>query len=50
MNNYRIHGASGDWAVVTGLEVHVNDEQMVLNASLAIEERAGFTHRPAKWW
>jgi aspartyl-tRNA(Asn)/glutamyl-tRNA(Gln) amidotransferase subunit A len=26
------------------------DEQMVLNASLAIEERAGFTHRPEKWW
>ena len=26
------------------------DEQMVLNAGLAIEERAGFTARPAKWW
>jgi aspartyl-tRNA(Asn)/glutamyl-tRNA(Gln) amidotransferase subunit A len=26
------------------------DEQMVLNAGLAIEERAGFTHRPEKWW
>jgi aspartyl-tRNA(Asn)/glutamyl-tRNA(Gln) amidotransferase subunit A len=26
------------------------DEQMVLNASLAIEERAGFTARPEKWW
>ena len=26
------------------------DEQSVLNAALAIEERAGFTHRPEKWW
>jgi aspartyl-tRNA(Asn)/glutamyl-tRNA(Gln) amidotransferase subunit A len=26
------------------------DEQMVLNAGLAIEERAGFTHRAEKWW
>jgi aspartyl-tRNA(Asn)/glutamyl-tRNA(Gln) amidotransferase subunit A len=26
------------------------DEQLVLNAALAIEERAGFTHRPEKWW
>ncbi len=26
------------------------DEQGVLNASLAIEERAGFTARPGKWW
>jgi aspartyl-tRNA(Asn)/glutamyl-tRNA(Gln) amidotransferase subunit A len=26
------------------------DEQGVLNASLAIEERAGFNHRPGKWW
>jgi aspartyl-tRNA(Asn)/glutamyl-tRNA(Gln) amidotransferase subunit A len=26
------------------------DEQGVLNAGLAIEERAGFTHRPEKWW
>jgi aspartyl-tRNA(Asn)/glutamyl-tRNA(Gln) amidotransferase subunit A len=26
------------------------DEQVVLNAGLAIEERAGFTHRPEKWW
>ena len=26
------------------------DEQGVLNASLAIEERAGFTARPEKWW
>jgi len=26
------------------------DEQAVLNASLAIEERAGFTARPGKWW
>ena len=26
------------------------DEQGVLNASLAIEQRAGFTARPDKWW
>lgn len=26
------------------------DEQSVLNAALAIEERAGFTARPDKWW
>jgi aspartyl-tRNA(Asn)/glutamyl-tRNA(Gln) amidotransferase subunit A len=26
------------------------DEQGVLNTALAIEERAGFTHRPEKWW
>ncbi|MEO0032706.1 MAG: hypothetical protein RIS94_2464 [Pseudomonadota bacterium] len=26
------------------------DEQGVLNAGLAIERRAGFTARPAKWW
>jgi len=26
------------------------DEQGVLDAGLAIESRAGFTARPAKWW
>lgn len=26
------------------------DEQMVLNAGLAIEQRAGFSARPGKWW
>jgi aspartyl-tRNA(Asn)/glutamyl-tRNA(Gln) amidotransferase subunit A len=26
------------------------DEQMVLNAGLALEERAGFTARPEAWW
>ncbi|MEO6581734.1 MAG: Asp-tRNA(Asn)/Glu-tRNA(Gln) amidotransferase subunit GatA [Sphingomicrobium sp.] len=26
------------------------DEQGVLNAAMAIEERAGFSHRPEKWW
>ena len=26
------------------------DEQGVLNAGLAIEQRAGFTHRAEKWW
>ena len=26
------------------------DEQSVLDAGLAIEQRAGFTHRPESWW
>ena len=26
------------------------DEQMVLNAGLAIQERAGFDHSPERWW
>jgi len=26
------------------------DEQGVLNAGLAIEQRAGFTARPDRWW
>jgi aspartyl-tRNA(Asn)/glutamyl-tRNA(Gln) amidotransferase subunit A len=26
------------------------DEQGVLNAGLAIEQRAGFTARPERWW
>ena len=26
------------------------DEQGVLNAGLAIEERAGFTAKPKRWW
>ncbi|MBU0556909.1 MAG: Asp-tRNA(Asn)/Glu-tRNA(Gln) amidotransferase subunit GatA, partial [Alphaproteobacteria bacterium] len=26
------------------------DEQSVLNTGLALEERAGFTARPDKWW
>ena len=26
------------------------DEQIVLNAGLAIEERAGFRARPERWW
>ena len=26
------------------------DEQGVLNAALAIEERAGFVARPGRWW
>ena len=35
-----------------GLHLIANelDEQMVLNAGLAIEERARFTARPEKWW
>ena len=26
------------------------DEQSVLNAGLALEQRAGFTARPESWW
>jgi aspartyl-tRNA(Asn)/glutamyl-tRNA(Gln) amidotransferase subunit A len=26
------------------------DEQGVLNAGLALEERSGFTHRAEAWW
>ena len=26
------------------------DEQGVLDAGLAIQQRAGFHHAPAKWW
>jgi len=26
------------------------DEQSVLNAGLAIEERAGFDAKPKRWW
>jgi aspartyl-tRNA(Asn)/glutamyl-tRNA(Gln) amidotransferase subunit A len=26
------------------------DEQGVLNAGLAIEQRAGFTAQPTRWW
>ncbi|PSJ19788.1 Asp-tRNA(Asn)/Glu-tRNA(Gln) amidotransferase GatCAB subunit A, partial [Halomonas sp. ND22Bw] len=26
------------------------DEQAVLNAALAIEQRAGFVARPGRWW
>ena len=39
-------------ALWSGLHLIGNelDEQMVLNAGLAIEERAGFTARPEKWW
>jgi aspartyl-tRNA(Asn)/glutamyl-tRNA(Gln) amidotransferase subunit A len=35
-----------------GLQIIGNalDEQGVLNAGLAIEERAGFTARPGEWW
>jgi len=35
-----------------GLQIIGNmmDEQSVLNAGLAIEQRAGFTARPDKWW
>jgi hypothetical protein len=32
---YTVKGSSGEWEVVVGLE---------------IEERAGFTARPEKWW
>ena len=40
-------------ATIRGLSRQIGnelDEQIVLNAGLAIEERAGFTARPEKWW
>ena len=44
-------GLDGD-GLPLGLHLIGNelDEQTVLNAGLAIEERAGFTARPEKWW
>ena len=61
MNDYRITGATGEWEVPGGLDgqglplgLHLIgrelDELGVLNAALAIEERAGFTARAEKWW
>jgi hypothetical protein len=49
---FLIHGETGEWEVVVGLHLIGNEleEQTVLNAGLAIEERAGFTARPEKWW
>ena len=45
-------GALLEQGLPLGLQIVGNalDEQGVLNAGLAIEERAGFTHRPGAWW
>jgi aspartyl-tRNA(Asn)/glutamyl-tRNA(Gln) amidotransferase subunit A len=47
-----VPGALDGQGLPLGLHLIGNelDEQTVLNAGLAIEERAGFTHRPEKWW
>jgi len=47
-----VPGGLDDQGLPLGLHLIGNelDEQMVLNAGLAIEERAGFTARPEKWW
>jgi aspartyl-tRNA(Asn)/glutamyl-tRNA(Gln) amidotransferase subunit A len=47
-----VPGGLDDQGLPLGLHLIGNelDEQTVLNASLAIEERAGFTARPEKWW
>ena len=47
-----VPGGVDDQGLPLGLHLIGNelDEQMVLNAGLAIEERAQFTARPEKWW
>jgi aspartyl-tRNA(Asn)/glutamyl-tRNA(Gln) amidotransferase subunit A len=47
-----VPGSLDEQGLPLGLHLIGNelDEQMVLNAGLAIEERAGFTARPEKWW
>ena len=53
MIDYRSSGTSGREARFGLPEIPICnqlDEQGVLNAGLAIEERAGFTARAEKWW
>jgi aspartyl-tRNA(Asn)/glutamyl-tRNA(Gln) amidotransferase subunit A len=47
-----VPGGLDEQGLPLGLHLIANelDEQTVLNAALAIEERAGFTARPQKWW
>jgi aspartyl-tRNA(Asn)/glutamyl-tRNA(Gln) amidotransferase subunit A len=47
-----VPGGLDEQGLPLGLHVIGNelDEQTVLNAGLAIEERAGFSARPEKWW
>jgi aspartyl-tRNA(Asn)/glutamyl-tRNA(Gln) amidotransferase subunit A len=47
-----VPGGLDEQGLPLGLHIIGNelDEQGVLNAGLAIEERAGFTARPEKWW
>ncbi|MEM8695847.1 MAG: Asp-tRNA(Asn)/Glu-tRNA(Gln) amidotransferase subunit GatA [Pseudomonadota bacterium] len=47
-----VPGALNKQGLPLGLHVigKALDEQGVLNAGLALEERAGFTHRAEKWW
>ena len=41
---------SEDVQLCNALELLAFDEQGVLNAGLAIEQRAGFEAKPEKWW
>jgi aspartyl-tRNA(Asn)/glutamyl-tRNA(Gln) amidotransferase subunit A len=47
-----VPGGLDDQGLPLGLQLVGNalDEQGVLNAALALEERAGFTARPEAWW
>ena len=47
-----VPGGLDDLGLPLGLQIigRELDEQGVLNAGLAIEERAGFSARPEKWW
>ena len=47
-----VPGGLGSTGLPLGLQIIGKplDEQGVLNAALALEERAGFTARPGKWW
>ncbi|MDQ4420827.1 Asp-tRNA(Asn)/Glu-tRNA(Gln) amidotransferase subunit GatA [Sphingobium sp. DEHP117] len=47
-----VPGALNSAGLPLGLQIigKALDEQGVLNAALALEERAGFTARPEKWW
>jgi aspartyl-tRNA(Asn)/glutamyl-tRNA(Gln) amidotransferase subunit A len=47
-----VPGALSSDGLPLGLQIigKALDEQGVLNAALALEERAGFTARAEKWW
>ncbi len=47
MSSHRVRCAASDWEAVFGLEIHAHG---VLDAGLAIEQRAGFAAKPEKWW
>ena len=47
MSAYRIHGATGAWEVVIGLEVHA---QVTSKAKLFTVAATEFGAKPDKWW